>query len=417
MKNRLCIYLLLVIPGLIVILIGCKKENLSIPIVTTLMATEISDTSAMCGGIIISDGGSPIIERGMYDMRRDIYYPDKKPYNSENYTMLITGLQDDGSYELFAYATNQTGLALGKEISFMTLTKPICGVSGASINSITLHGYVGQRPIFIGSTPTTAVFEYGISTSYVEEIAATPCQLTGGFYDYGDTFDATLNGLTPNTKYHYRIKASNSEVTIYSIDYTFRTLNDLTVTDIEGNVYNTVTIGTQIWMTENLRATKYNDGTPIPLITEDEAWKFISTPAYCWYNNNETNYKNIFGALYSSYTLTNENLCPAGWHVPTKTEWETLEAYLGGSEIAAYELKDFKWRGSNSSCFSAQMSGERHYYIGDFQFGDEQIGWLWLDTEYDQENLLSVEMTWKYFYTWVRSGHKSSGRSIRCIKD
>lgn len=416
MNGKLSIYLLLLFV-LIGFFVKCKKENPEIPIVATSMVTEISDTSAICGGIIISDGGSVIIERGLYDMRRDIFYPDNKPYNSENFSLLITGLQENGSYEFFAYATNIAGMAIGDEISFMTLSKPICGVSDASKNSITLHGHVGQRPILINSTPGTAVFEYGISTSYGKETVATPSQLTGGFYVYGDTFDATLNGLTPNTKYHYRLKASNKEVTLYSADYTFRTFNDLTVTDIDGNVYNTVTIGTQIWMAENLKVTKYNDATPIPLITEDETWKFISTPAYCWYNNDEITYKKIFGALYSSYVLTNGKLCPTGWHLPTKTEWETLEVNLGGAEIAAYELKDFKWRGSNSSCFSAQMSGERHYFYGSFQFGDEQEARYWSATEYDTDNFWSMRLCWKCSDTWLRSEHKSSGCSIRCIKD
>lgn len=416
MKEKLFIYLFVLI-GFIGILISCKKENTERPTVTTLMATEISDTSALCGGKIVSDGGSEIVDRGIYDMYNDIYYPDKQPFDSNTFTVPITGLQEDCSYNLFAYATNSQGIALGDEISIFTLIKPICGVSNASVNSIVLHGYFGQRPINANSTPSTAVFEYGTSYSYGEEIIATPSQLTGGFYVYGDTYDATLIGLAPNTLYHYRIKASNSEVTMYSLDYTFRTLNTLTVTDIDGNIYSTITVGTQIWMAENLRVTKYNDGTPIPLVTDGEEWSFITTPAYCWYNNDEAKYKNVFGALYDSYTLIDSNICPTGWHLPARDEWQTLETYLGGEDIASYKLKDFKWRGSNSSCFSAQMSGERHYFAGDFQFGDEQEGWYWSATEYDADNIWAMELVWKYPFTWLRSEHKSSGCSIRCIKD
>ncbi len=415
-KEKLCIYPFVLV-GFIGILISCKKEKIELPTVTTLMATEISDTSAVCGGTIISDGGSEITERGIYDMFNDIYYPDKKPYDSNIFTVPITGLHEDWTYNLFAYATNKAGTALGEEISFITLIKPICGVSNVSENSIVVHGHLGQRPINSNSTPTTAVFEYGLSDSYGEEVTATPSQLTGGFYVYGDTYDATLNGLTSNTLYHYRIKASNSEVTIISDDHTFRTLNTLTVNDIDGNIYSTVTSGTQIWMAENLRVTKFNDGTPIPLVTDNEEWVSISTPAYCWYNNDEAEYKNVFGALYNSYTLTNDNICPAGWHLPTKDEWQALETYLGGEDFAAYKVKDFKWRGSNSSGFSAQMSGERHYFGGLFQYGDSQEGWFWSATEYDANNIWAMQLVWKYPFTWLRSKNKSSGCSIRCIKD
>src|ERR1035437_7296556 len=101
-----------------------------------------------------------------------------------------------------------------------------------------------------------------------------------------------------------------------------------TVTDKDGNVYHTVTIGTQTWMVENLKTTKYNDGTAIPLVTDNTAWHNLSTPAYCWYNNDATTYKNKYGALYNWYTVNTGKLDPTGWHVPTDAEWTTLENYL-----------------------------------------------------------------------------------------
>src|SRR4030042_4660824 len=73
------------------------------------------------------------------------------------------------------------------------------------------------------------------------------------------------------------------------------------VKDIEGNVYKTVKIGNQTWMTKNLKTTKYNDGTAIPLVTDGAAWAALSTPGYCWYNNDSVSYKNTYGALYTEY--------------------------------------------------------------------------------------------------------------------
>lgn len=100
------------------------------------------------------------------------------------------------------------------------------------------------------------------------------------------------------------------------------------VTDIEGNVYKTVTIGTQIWMAENLKTTTYNNGTGIPNVTDDGEWANLSTGAYAWYDNNYDVHGNSYGALYNWYALETGNLCPSGWHVPAETDWAKLVDYL-----------------------------------------------------------------------------------------
>ena len=102
-----------------------------------------------------------------------------------------------------------------------------------------------------------------------------------------------------------------------------------TLTDADGNVYATVTIGTQTWTTENLRTTKYNDGTAIPLVNNFSAWATLSTSGYCYYNNtNNSDSIKKFGALYNWYTIHTGKLAPAGWHVPSDAEWDTLQNYL-----------------------------------------------------------------------------------------
>ena len=113
-----------------------------------------------------------------------------------------------------------------------------------------------------------------------------------------------------------------------------------TLKDIEGNVYPAVIIGTQVWMAENLKTTKYNDGMAIPLVSDNNAWEALKTPGYCWYNNDAAANKNRFGALYNWYTVNTKKLCPAGWHVPNDKEWTTLRTYLGGEEIAGGKLKE-----------------------------------------------------------------------------
>lgn len=97
--------------------------------------------------------------------------------------------------------------------------------------------------------------------------------------------------------------------------------------DSDGNIYNTIVIGTQTWMTENLRTTKYNDATPITLITGNDNWRNMETPAYCWYDNDE-NYKEPYGAYYNWHTVETGKLCPSGWHVADKEDWVLLYDYL-----------------------------------------------------------------------------------------
>ena len=140
-----------------------------------------------------------------------------------------------------------------------------------------------------------------------------------------------------------------------------------TVTDRDGNSYNTVTIGSQTWMTENLRVTRLNDNTPIQLVTSNSSWASMTTPAYCWYNNDEAANKNIYGGLYNWYAVNTGKLCPSGWHVPSHQEFTVLRDYLGGATAAGGKLKEVgltHWKSPNtgatdSSGFTAVPSGTR----------------------------------------------------------
>jgi len=111
------------------------------------------------------------------------------------------------------------------------------------------------------------------------------------------------------------------------------------VKDIEGNTYKTIKIGTQVWMAENLRVTKLNDGKAIQQITSIGSWPYDSTRCYCWYNN-EIKYKNTYGALYNWHILDTGNICPEGWHVPKDTEWTILTDFLGGDVVAGGKMKE-----------------------------------------------------------------------------
>lgn len=186
-----------------------------------------------------------------------------------------------------------------------------------------------------------------------------------------------------------------------------------TVTDIDGNVYNTVTLGTQVWMVENLKTTKYRDGTNIPNVTDGIAWANLTTPAYCWYNNDLT-VKNNYGALYNEYAVNTGKLCPTGWHVSTENDWNTLISYLGGNDAAGYKIKEkgtTHWLGlntgaTNESGFTALPGGNRLDYDGSaFQGLGYTCGW-WGGRGVSYEGKITG---W-----YIDEG---TGGSVRCVKD
>jgi uncharacterized protein (TIGR02145 family) len=193
--------------------------------------------------------------------------------------------------------------------------------------------------------------------------------------------------------------------------------------DYDGNTYHTIKIGTQVWMAENLKTTRNKNGHIIPLVTDNTAWGNLTTPGYCWYNNDPSEYKATYGALYNWYTVNTGNLCPTGWHVPTDAEWTTLTTYLGGESTAGVKLKEkgtAHWLSpntgaTNETVFTALPGGYRgsngaYDFIG--SYGD----W-WSSTEY------STTTAWYRSMACGSSGvgrggyNKQDGFSVRCLRD
>ena len=199
------------------------------------------------------------------------------------------------------------------------------------------------------------------------------------------------------------------------------------ISDIDGNVYHIVTIGTQVWTVENLKTTRFNDGTAIPLVTGNTAWfnceNFMS-PGYCWYDNDSATYRSTYGALYNWYAIGTGKLAPPGWHVPTDSEWSILTSFLGGDNAAGGPLKEIgmtHWLypnngATNTSGFSALPGGFRDDGIG-FQNSVSHFGWWWSSTE--EEATLSWSRTMDCSNTTVGRGAntKGCGFSVRCIRD
>jgi uncharacterized protein (TIGR02145 family) len=188
-----------------------------------------------------------------------------------------------------------------------------------------------------------------------------------------------------------------------------------TVTDIDGNVYHTVKIGNQIWMIENLKVTKYNDGTSIPNVTDNTIWGGLTTPGYCWYNN-DTSYKEPYGALYNWYAVNTGKLAPAGWHVPTDAEWLTLLSSEDGGTLK--EIDFSHWNSpntgaTNSSGFTALPGGRRYW---NFVFIGNNSYW-WTTDSYNDDIAWSRMLFYDNISAPRNNNYKYEGCSVRCIKD
>jgi len=175
--------------------------------------------------------------------------------------------------------------------------------------------------------------------------------------------------------------------------------------DVDGNVYQTVTIETQVWMAENLKTTKYNDGSEIPLVLEQQAWYDLHAPGYCWYNNDESGNRDIYGALYNWYALDTGKLCPPGWHVPSDKEWATLIESLGGEAVAGGKLKDM---GMSSAGFRGKTG---------FIPASDVAAIFWSSTAFDNVDAWTRYLQPGSIIAGRNNGGKYHGFAIRCLKD
>ena len=319
----------LVMTGLLSMLVNScadPEASIALPVVSTDAVTNITSTSATCGGNITSDGGATIHSRGVCWSKWNPPTIFNKLTNDGSgdggFTSNITGLSGDSTYFVCAYATNMSGTAYGKVISFKT------------------------QP---GS-----------------------------------------NG---------------------------------TVTDIDGNSYNYITIGTQVWMAENLKVTKYRDGSAIPNGFNLQTWGGLTSGAYLDYNDDPIG-SNTYGRLYNWYAINDSrDIAPVGWHVPTDSEWSVLTTYLGGEDIAGGKLKETgtshwetpNYAATNSTNFTALPGGCCDTY--DTYGGIYHSGYWWGSTESTSSNAYYRLMYYAWGGTSRYAADKANGFSVRCIKD
>jgi len=196
--------------------------------------------------------------------------------------------------------------------------------------------------------------------------------------------------------------------------FTASLFSQTTVTDIDGNVYNTVTIGTQIWMQENLKTSKYNDGTAITTVASAGEWVALgATPAFSWLDDDIFNIDK--GAFYNWYAASSPKLCPTGWHVPEMSEFRTLMNLFGGTALAGIHMST-EDGGDNSSGFSLIITGARSAGNGFFQYTTE-ISRFWSATSDNETNAFYTGTNIGYTNLWDASWLKGDGNSVRCLKN
>lgn len=411
--------------------------NLEIPTVTTDSATFITQSSATSGGDVTSDGGAAVTARGV------CWSISSNPTLADDYTIdgsglgsfvsSITGLTSNTTYYVRAYATNTVGTAYGDELSFTTLPPVLPIVTTDSVSAITdTTATCGGEVSDDGGAAVTA---RGVCWS----TSSNPT-LADNFTVDGSglgVFVSNLTGLTPNTNYFVRAYATNSVGTAYGNEFDFMTLwthcPGIPTITYEGQIYNTVLIGTQCWLKENL-----NVGSMIPGSQDMMDNSLIEK--YCY--NDEIDSCDVYGGLYQwnevmQYTTTPgvQGICPPGWHIPTDEEWKQLE----GEVDSQYGYPDPEWdniefrgfdagknlkttsgwfnngNGTDDYGFSALPGGYR-YYAGNF-YNLGKTATFWSATEFNSSRVWARGLGYGNDEAGRSYYSKGYGFSLRCLKD
>lgn len=414
---------------------SCKEEVIpQLPSVITFPVSDIEQQTATCGGSVTSELN--ILGRGVcWSTNDNPSITDNKTTDGVgigSFTSTIQNLTGNTTYYIRAYATNTEGTAYGSTMSFKT--SPIVpSITTLAVNNITENSAKCDVKILNnGGSPIT---QYGICYSESPNPSLLTSQTFTTESAETDNFTHILNTLKSNTQYYVRSYATNAIGTAYGNELEFTTseatnseilFNDKltygSVSDVEGNIYKTITIGSQTWMAENLRSTKFRNGDLIPTtatLTQDVSSE--SSPIYQWSLGNT----NVNGRLYTWFAATDvRNICPIGWHLPTDAEWTTLIDYLGGENVAGDKLREkgtVHWvtlnngLATNESGFTALPAGSKEY-SGVYNPNSNVCIW-WGSTSNKSDSGVSRQIWGNYSYVTYMNSNKKNGHSIRCVKD
>lgn len=414
--------------------------------ITTKEVSDVTSSTAVCGGNVISSGGANVTERGVCwgTSQNPTINNNKIPKGSGlgEFICAITGLTQGHTYYVRAYAINSVGIAYGEEKSFVAMNVTPT-VTTNSVSNITQTSAVcGGNVTFSGQSNVTA---RGVCWSTTQNPTVNGSHTTNG--SGTGSFTSNITGLSPNTTYYVKAYATNSQGTSYGLQCTFTTTATSncpsTVTDYDGNTYSTVQIGSQCWMKQNLRTTHYANGTSIALGSSAS-----TTTAYRYYPKNNSSNVSDYGYLYnwkvvmrnSSSSSANpsgvQGVCPNGWHVPSDAEWTQLTDYLSSqtqyqcgsssTKIAKALASTSGWYSSSITCavgnapISNNSTGFSVLPAGDYNNGNyNNFGcdaWFFSTTEYN-DKAYGRHLGYDGAFVGIMCDKKSNGFSVRCVRD
>ena len=417
------------------------------PSVEILPASDISYTSFVCSGDVTDSGTYTVTARGF------CWSTEPDPVMSGDhlhvgngagaFSATLTDMQPETTFYVCSYAVNAVGVTYSTPITVTTLTPTIPTVSTDTVNG---YNECTGTVLADGNAPVT-------QRGFCYDTLPNPT-LENGVVLAGDgmgEFTATISGLPIGKMYFVRAFATNAKGTVYGNQIHFLAGCDTkTLTDYDGNVYNTVTIGTQCWMKENLKTTHYSDGWPIE---HANVGIFSYETAYYYYpsGNNSTSYVETYGLLYNWAAIMHgesssnavpsgvQGICPNGWHVPSNAEWSKLMDFVSGSErnyfcsnntnnIAKALAATSGWNTSSHTCavgneqisnnatnFSALPAGSYTNY-GGFSIGNGACFWSATESYNSGEAWFRYLSSSSATVTNTDDG-KSQGYSVRCLRD
>lgn len=380
-----------------------------------------------------SDGGSNIVDKGICwstSPEPNILLSTKVSYGSGKnmFSTRISGLSALTTYYVRAYATTSAGTTYSNE---RRITTTALEIKMSTINATSISNISATLGGTIINGDSLEITSKGVCWSTLPN---PTIDLTTKTNDGSGSVDfiSQITGLSLSTIYYVRAYVVSSLGTTYGNEVQFKTKISEIIKDIDGNEYQQVNIGTQTWMVENLKTTKYRDGTPIPQIQESLDWLKLTTGAYSNYQNVTAN-ADTYGRLYNWYAVCDSrNIAPVGWHVATVDEWRTLISYLGGLDAAIYKLKETgttHWRSPNTGAtneynFTALPGGFCNENLNFMSIGAEGDWWGFTQDFsstvcylglFDPNSDMNLAYTGIFNKTTIN--YRRYGMSVRCVKD
>lgn len=326
-----------------------------------------------------------------------------------------------GVFDVSLRSTNANGNDVKVKSGYITVIDPMDSTPISNFITTDTSITVGQSVTFTNLSLNATSFLWNFSGGFPSSSTSnnpTITYSTVGVYDVSLTA-SNIHGNDTETKQSYIKVSSPTSTSCGSVT---------SVKDADGNTYPTVTIGNQCWIKENLKTSKYADGSPIANIANNSAWVSASVGAWCWYKDS-SKYDPIYGRLYNWAAVNDSrNICPTGWHIPSKAEWEELIDYVGGKNVAAGHLKEegithwnFDSGADNSSGFTALPGGGRSENGGGFVILEGNTGCWWSNTTDPTLNSrafqLEISTNNNYLAYPLLTKGKTAGLSVRCLKD